>query len=98
MRNVQAVLIGILCVSASFGLGIRTAGDVHPISQSEAQEARIPGDVDGNKTVDIRDVIRILEIAQGYEEPTADELSADPSPDGELTVGDALKLLHEFVD
>lgn len=93
-RNVSLATLGMLCVIGSFAAGIRTAGDVRTISPLAAENAQLSGDIDSNGRVDLIDVITILEISQGYREPTPDELRADPNGDGVLSVDDALSLLH----
>lgn len=85
--------IGAACLVSSFVLGLQTAGDVAPVSLIEAGGLSLSGDVDGSGVVDLRDVTLILEVAQGYVEPTADQLAADPNSDGALTVDDALRIL-----
>ncbi|MBI3336049.1 hypothetical protein HYZ98_00595 [Candidatus Peregrinibacteria bacterium] len=95
-RTVSILTLGMLCVVGSFAVGIRTAGDVRTISPLSAETLELPGDIDDNGKIDYVDVIRILEIAQGYREPTPRELHADPNGDGVLTVDDAIALLHEL--
>lgn len=91
---------GALCVIGSFVLGVQTAGDVQPFARSEAEsieamgESDLAGDIDGNGVVAVEDVIRILEIVQGYTDPTVRELSRDPNGDGRLEVSDALRILR----
>ena len=92
-RNVQVLTLGVATVVSSFAIGIRTAGEVQPITLIEAGSAELAGDVDYSGKVDIQDAIRILEIAQGYDTATPEELLADPNKDGQLTVSDALQLL-----
>lgn len=93
-RNLQALLIGASCIASSFAIGIQTASDVHPISLIEAGSSTVRGDLNGNGEIDERDVILVLEIAEGYTEATPEQLRADPNGDGQLTVDDALRLLH----
>jgi|SRR3989338_1268220 len=95
-RTVSILTLGMLCVVGSFTVGIRTAGDVRTISPLAAETIQLPGDMDINGQVDLKDVIIILEIAQGYREPTQSELRADPNGDGMLTVDDAISLLHKL--
>jgi hypothetical protein len=45
--------------------------------------------------VTLRDAIVILEVTQ-YGEATPDQLLADPNGDGQLTVDDALRILHDL--
>ncbi len=88
--------MGALAVISSFTLGIKTAGDVQPVSPSEASGTRVSGDINNDNTVDIRDAILILEIARGYEEATPSELLADPNGDGRLTIDDAIRILNDL--
>lgn len=92
-RNVKMLSIGTACIVSSFFIGTQTAGDVRPVSLIEAGGTELAGDVDGNGVVDLRDVTLILEVAQGYAEPTTDQLLADPNRDGVLSVDDALRIL-----
>lgn len=90
------IALGVLSVISSFSLGIKTAGDVETISSTEAEGIVLTGDVNGDHVVDIADAIKVLEIAQGYEDPTADQLLSDPNGDGVLTVEDAIRILHDI--
>lgn len=92
---------GAACVMGSFLLGIETAGEVQPVSSIQAGglQANVlpevtPGDVDGSGVVDLQDVIIILEVVQGYREPTPLVLKADPNGDSHLRVEDALQVLR----
>lgn len=87
------IAIGAASIAASFLVGIQTAGDVKPIALIEAGGSAATGDIDGNGVVDLLDALAILEIAQGYREPTPKQLLADPSGNGALTVEDAIRLL-----
>ena len=93
--NLKVLLIGAATIATSFAVGIQTAGDIHPISLIEAGSSTLAGDVDGNGQIDLQDAIAVLEVVQGYREPTAEELRGDPNSDGVLTVDDALRILHE---
>lgn len=90
------VALGIVTVVASFGLGVRTAGDVHPIRATLAEDSILKGDMNGDAQLTVEDAIAILEVAQGYEQATVDQLRADPNDDGQLTVDDAVRLLHDI--
>lgn len=90
----SVLTLGVFCIVGSFAVGIRTAGDVRTISPLSAETPILAGDMDGNGTVDTTDVAMILEVAQGYREPTIAELRADPNGDGVISVDDALALLH----
>ncbi len=93
-----------VCVTASFVVGIQTAGDVQPFAALQADEITEngmalsdiaqSGDIDGSGELDLQDVILILEIVQGYETPTLLQLKADPNGDNRLTAEDALRILR----
>lgn len=91
---------GALCVLGSFIIGVQSAGEVQPFTHSEAEsieslkQSDLPGDIDGNGEVAVEDVILILEVVQGYTEPTVRELSRDPNGDSRLEVSDALRILR----
>lgn len=89
----SVLMMGAATVLSAFYIGIETAGDVHPIALIEAGSAEIKGDLNGNGSLDLGDAIAILEIVQGYRDPMPEELRADPSSDGLLTVDDALRIL-----
>lgn len=90
----QIIAIGTLCVTASFALGIQSAGDVETVMPLQASTAQTVGDVTGDGVADARDAAMILEIALGYRDAEPAQLKADPDGDGELTVEDALLILH----
>lgn len=85
--------MGAATIMSAFFVGIQTAGDVQPIALIEAGSTELRGDVDRSGSIDLRDAIVILEIVQGYRDPTPEELKGDPSGDGLLTVDDALRIL-----
>ena len=89
-------ILAFLCVGGSFGMGIETAGDMKAITPSKANELVVPGDMNGNGRLDRDDVTIILEIVQGYRKPTQQQLLADPNGDGQLTIDDAKRLLHDL--
>lgn len=95
-KHLQVVALGALCIVSSFSLGVRTAGDVQTVAPSEAGGIRLTGDVDADGQVTVRDVIDILEVAQGYEEATPEQLLVDPNGDGRLTVEDAMRILSDL--
>lgn len=92
-RNVKMLAIAAACLTSSFFLGIQTAGDIQPVSLIEAGGLPLSGDIDGNGSVGLEDVIFILEVSQGYVVASPDQLRADPNGDGRLTVDDALRIL-----
>lgn len=92
----HVVALGLLSVVSSFAIGVRTAGDVETVQRSEAGGIVMPGDMNADGVLTIEDAIGILEIAQGYESATAEQLLADPNGDGQLTVEDAMRVLHDI--
>ncbi len=92
----SALTIGILGILTSFGLGIGTADNLRTIDYSAADDASLSGDVTTDGIVNERDVIAILEVAQGYRPATPAELQADPNGNGALTVDDALRILRSL--
>jgi len=93
----QVLVIALLCMSASFGVGVKTTGDVQTVDHLQAEEtARVTGDMNGDGKVDLLDVIEILEIARGYKAETAEHRRVEPNGDGAVTVDDAIKLLHDL--
>lgn len=96
MHVMPLVFLSIVSVVSSFALGIRTAGDVETVAPLQAEDMRMAGDLDGDLHVDVRDVLIVLEIAQGYSEATPDELLADPNGDGRLTIDDAMRMLRDL--
>ncbi|MBT4120319.1 MAG: hypothetical protein HOG89_04890 [Candidatus Peribacter sp.] len=95
-KNLKLLATGVACIVGSFLIGIQTAGDVQPVSLIQAGGAPYAGDVDGSGTVDMSDVLIILEVAQGYNSATTDQLKADPNADGQLTVDDAISILSKL--
>lgn len=95
-RNVLALVpLALLAAGASFGLGVGTAGELRAIKASSATET-VRGDMNADGEVDARDAIIILEIAQGYRDPTPSELAADPNANGALAVDDAIRVLRSI--
>jgi len=90
----QLIALATLSVTASFALGIQSAGDVETVTPLEASTAQTIGDVTGDGIADSRDAAMILEIALGYRDAQPAQLKADPDGSGELTVEDALLILH----
>jgi hypothetical protein len=95
-KHLQVLALGALCVVTSFSLGVRTAGDIETVAPSEAGGIRLTGDIDNDGAVTAQDVIDILEVAQGYEDATPEQLEADPNGDGHLTVEDAMRILQDL--
>jgi hypothetical protein len=90
----RILLLGGVCVAASFIIGIQSAGEVHPVSLIEAGAPSRTGDVNGDGVVDTRDAVFILEVVQGYRVAAPEQLLADPDGDGTLTVNDAIRVLN----
>lgn len=95
-RHLQVMSLALVAMIGSFSLGIQSAGNVRPVSLIEAGSVQRNGDVDGNGVVNTRDVLLILEIAQGYMTATPQQIQADPNNDGKLTVDDAIRLLKNL--
>lgn len=94
--QMPVLVLGALSVVTSFGIGIKTAGDVQTIQPTSANEVRLAGDMNMDGVIDKKDVIIILEIAQGYQEATPEQLLADPNSDGNLTIDDAVRMLYDI--
>ena len=88
--------LAVLCVTGSFAVGIRTAGDVKTVASLEAVSTEIVGDMNGNGHADLDDVVIILEIAQGTQKASAEQMRLDPNGDGTLTVDDALMMFRNL--
>lgn len=88
--------LGAVAVISSFTVGLRTSADVQTIAPMQASDIRMTGDVTGDGILDTYDAIAILEVARGYRDPTADELLGDPNADGQLTIDDAIRILHDL--
>lgn len=93
--TVSIMILGLLTVTGSFAVGIQTAGDVTTVPGLEASSPLVAGDLNGNGRIDTLDALIILEVVQGYREPSAQELRADPNGDGELTIEDATSVLED---
>jgi len=85
-----------LCVVASFAVGIHSAGDVQTVTPLQANTVERTGDVNLDGMFDEFDVIEILHFVSGYKKPTEQQLQADPTRDGRFTLDDALLLLHDL--
>ncbi len=93
----QILVIALLCMTASFGVGVQTTGDVQTIDHTNANDvARLPGDMDGDGAVDLEDAIVTLEIVRGYKAASVDQLKNDPTEDGNITIDDAIKILRDL--
>lgn len=93
----QILVIALLCMTASFGIGVKTTGDVQTVGQSEAEDiARITGDMNGDGIVDLEDVVTILEIVRGTETATPEQLLVEPTGDKAVTIDDALSILRDI--
>jgi len=84
-------------MSASFGIGVKTTGDVQTVDHLQAEEnLRMTGDMNADGIVDLADVILILEIVQGKESATAEQLLVEPTGDKAITLDDAIRLLRDI--
>jgi hypothetical protein len=95
-KQLPVLVLGALAVVSSFAVGIRTAGDIETVAPSEAGGIRLAGDVNNDGALSVLDVIDILEVSQGYEEATPEQLLADPNADGQLTADDAMRVLQDL--
>ncbi len=99
------IALGVLSIIASFGLGIRSAGEIKTLEHSEAAAGtanltqRPRGDVNGNGTLEIRDALLMHERVMGLVEATRQEtLDGDMNGDFALTNQDLRALLHALAD
>lgn len=98
LRGIRIAALGGLCIVASFALGIHTAGDIAPIASLQADGPAREGDMNDDGTVNLQDVIDILEIVRGHVQTTAHHLRVDPNADGQVTIDDAIRLLQTLAD
>ena len=96
-RNATLLVLGAACVITSFSVGMQTAGNVQPFALTEADSTLQAGDITADGTVDLHDVVFILESVQGYRRVTPEHLRGDPNEDGALTVDDALHILSRLI-
>jgi len=96
LRTTQILTLGILCVAASFAVGIHTAGDVRTVGSLQANTVERTGDINGDEIFNEYDVIEVLHFVSGYAEPTEAQRKADPTDDGQFTTDDAVLLLHDL--
>ncbi len=93
----QILVIALLCMTASFGIGVQTTGDVQTIDHTNASETkRLRGDMNGDGTVDLGDAIETLEIVRGYKTATVEQLRNEPTEDGNVTIDDAITILRDL--
>ena len=101
-RMLQTLAFATVCIVGSFVLGIETAGEIEPFAQTNASTLNTPsapfsgGDIDGNGTRDLSDVLAVLAMVQGQTEPTERQREEDPDGDGILTMHDALLILQSL--
>lgn len=99
------IALGVLSIIASFGLGIRSAGEIRTLEHIEAATEsasltqRPRGDVNGNGLLETRDALLMHERIMGLVEATRQEvLDGDMNGDFKLTSQDLLALLHALAD
>lgn len=99
------IALGVLSIIASFGLGIRSAGEIRTLEHSEAAVEKASvlehprGDVNRNGLLEVQDAIRMEEIILGLSAGTRNEiLDGDMNGDFKLTGQDLLALLHAIAD
>jgi hypothetical protein len=96
-KSLKTILIVTGSMSIAFIIGIQTAGDVSPVVlPTQADSSILAGDLNGNGKVDLDDVHRALEIANGYRTPTPAELAADPNHDFLITTDDAIAIVEQI--
>ncbi|MDD4318815.1 MAG: hypothetical protein PHW10_00600 [Candidatus Peribacteraceae bacterium] len=86
-------------MAGAFLVGIQSAGEVHPVGRSEAQQANLlsgapaTGDINADGSTDLQDAIALVTFLQTDSE--ADDVpDADLDGDGTLTLDDLLALLR----
>lgn len=93
----QILVIALLCMTASFGAGIKTTGDVQTVTHTDAAEtARLAGDMNMDAKVDLSDAIEMLEIVRGYKAATVEQLKNEPNEDGQVTIDDVIMILRDI--
>ncbi len=97
-KALTLVPLALFVAVASFSIGTRTAGDLRAIQYSSATDDSVRGDLTADGVIDERDVIVMLEIAQGYRTATPAELEADPNNNGVIGVDDAIRILRSMSD
>jgi len=91
------LVIAVLCMGESLGIGWQTKGDVQTIDHTNANEVeRMPGDMNGDGTVDLEDAIETLEIVRGYKTASVEQLRNEPTEDGNVTIDDAIKIIRDL--
>jgi hypothetical protein len=97
------IAMGVLSIIASFGLGIRSAGEIRTLEHSEAAQDTADilqhqkGDMNRNGMYDVNDAILMEERILGYARTTQqDVLDGDMNADFKLTGQDLLALLHKI--
>jgi len=93
----QILVIALLCMTASFGVGIKTTGEVQTVGRTNAEDTPVlTGDMNGDGEVTMADAIVTLEIVRGYSSATTQQLRAEPTGDGAVTIDDALRILRDL--
>lgn len=93
----QILVIALLCMSASFGIGVKTTGDVQTVDHLQAEETvRLTGDMNADAVVDLADAIVVLEIVRGEESASPEQLLVEPTGDKAVTIEDALRILRDI--
>ncbi len=71
-KTLRTLGLGIFCAIGAFGMGMETAGDVHPFTHSQAalQElmfnGTLHGDVNGNGTLEYDDAYALYQMSEGF--------------------------------
>ncbi|NOS68226.1 MAG: hypothetical protein HOO67_07790 [Candidatus Peribacteraceae bacterium] len=98
----RSVALGTFCAFGAFAVGIETAGNVDPVSHSQAALQDIvgafgpvQGDANGNGALDAADAYIVFQAAEGLSNPSADQTRrGDTDGDGLLTEHDLNRILH----
>lgn len=104
---VGTVTIALASIASSFFLGVRTAGEIHPLNATQAAPQNtaadllhhIAGDIDGNGELNAADAFRMYKCTQHLEVCSAKEnLNGDMNGDLTLDTQDMLRLLGALAD
>lgn len=103
-KTLRTIGLGIFCAIGAFGMGIETAGDLHPFAHSEAalQELMfdgtpLRGDVNGNGRLDVDDADILYQIATGLIPGSPDAIRrGDTDGDLRITSKDLGYVLHQL--
>lgn len=100
-RNFNVVLLAASCLSCSFLLGIKTAGEVQPFQRIEAQansrqNVMLRGDANGDGVVSVADALTYVDVLSGVHVVTPQMLASDTDGDGTITFDDLRFVLQHL--